>query len=190
MQMAPASRLAVLTALEKAVKEQIKLTRAEVDETAWSLYEDMGVEKTAMKIDGEKVGEVIMTFAKEGWDVTNPALFEEFALDYGFAKVRRTIRPDMTDSVISALLDAGYSNEVISEITNSETVVDADWEKYVTNVGGMPTFLDSGLPMPGVVQRPKRPKGTMVRGCKPADVIPMVNRIEGGVNALLLGEAS
>ena len=188
--MTPAARLAVLTAFENAVKDQIKIARAEVDAGAWAMYEDMGVEKTAMKIDGEKVGEVIMTFAKEGWDVTDPAAFEDFALDYGFAKVRRTIRPDMADSVISALRDAGFTDEVLADVVIEETSVDADWERYVTNVGGVPTFLDSGHPIPGIALRPKRPKGTMVRGCKPADVIPMVNRLEGGMSALLLGEAS
>lgn len=186
--MTPSARLAVLTALEKAVKEQIRAARAEVDERAWQMYEDMGVEKTAVKLDGEKVGEVIMTFHSEGFEVTDPEEFEEFALDYGLARVEVGIRPDMVGSVIAALSDS-IAPEVLEEVITRTVVMDADWEKGLTVTQGVVTYLDSGVPVPGVRALPKRPKGTMLRGCKPADVLPIVGRLEGGVNALLLGEA-
>lgn len=180
-------KLAVITALEKAVKDVKSEIRAEAEDGLLDTYDSMGVEKLALKLNGAKVGEFAVTYASEGYDIVDPEAFWDFALSYGFASIRRRIKAEMVDSVINALRDH-FDEELVRECVYEEVAVDSDWERYVVNVAGVPTFLDSGVPVPGIEFRPKQVKGTRVTGCKPSEVIPIVNQIEGGVNALLLGE--
>lgn len=179
-------KLPILIALEKAVKDELKATRAECDESLLDFFEAEGFEKRALRVAGEKVGDFSVTFNSEGFDIVDRAAFEEFALDYGMASVRRTIRPDMMESAIRALSDV-FEPEVLAEAVQEEVTLDPDWEKAMENVGGVAMYFDSGLSVPGVVPRPKTIKGTRVTGCKPADVVPRLNQIEGGATALLLG---
>lgn len=185
--MRPYERLAVLTALEKAVKDAIRGTRAECNDMALESYEDDGVEKRALKVNGQKVGEFIVTFNAEGFEVTDREAFNDFALDYGFATVRRTIAPDMMESAIRAL-EGVFDPDVMEQAVVETVELHPDWEKALENVGGVVQYMDSGLNVPGVRVKPKSVKGTMVRGCKPADVLPMAAQIEGGMDALLLGD--
>lgn len=178
--------LAVLTAMEKAVKDRIRDVRSEANASIMDAYEGMGVEKLALKVGEQKVGEFIVTFAKEGFEVTDPAAFEEFALDYGLASQRRAIRPDMVATAIKAL-EGAYDAELVAEVVETVTVYDPEWERAMTNVGGIACYMDSGQPVPGVEVRPKRVKGTMVRDCKPAAVFPVVANLPGGFNGYLLG---
>lgn len=185
--MNPYEKLAVLTALEKALKDVKAEIRAEADDGLLDTYDAMGVERLALKLNGAKVGEFAVTYASEGYDITDPEEFWDFALTYGFASIRRGIRPEMVDSVINALRDH-FDDDLVRECVYEDVAIDPDWEKFIVNVAGVPTFMDSGMPVPGIKHRPKRVKGTRVTGCKPAEVIPIVNQLEGGVNALLLGE--
>ena len=171
-------QLAVLTALKKAVDERLKEVRSGADEAMRDAYEEDGVEKKALKVCGEKVGELVVTFASDG--------FEEFAVDYGLASVKRSIRPDMMDSCIKAL-ESVFDAEVLEEAVRETVVVSADWEKSMSRVGDAVCYMDSGMVVPGVEYRPKLAKGTMVRGCKPDDVVPILRGLPGGVDALLLG---
>ena len=187
--LAPMEKLPILIALEKAVKDELKATRAECDETLLDFFESEGFEKRALRVAGEKVGEFSVTFNSEGFDIIDREAFEEFALDYGMATVRRTIRPDMMESAIRAL-EGVFEPDVLSEAIAEEVVVTPDWEKAMENVGGVAMYFDSGISVPGVVPRSKTIKGTRVTGCKPSDVIPRLNQIEGGAAALLLGGAA
>ena len=49
-------------------------------------------------------------------------------------------------------------------------------------------FMDTLEVVPGVKVRKKGIKNTMVKGCAPEAVLPIVNKLSGGVNALLVGE--
>ena len=185
----PMEKLPILVALEKAVKDELKSTRAECDEMLLDFYDCDGFERRALRINGEKVGDFAVTFNSEGFYIDDLEAFEEFALNYGMATVRRTIRPDMMESAIRALEDA-FEPDVLDQVIQSEVVISPDWEKAMVNVGGVAMYFDSGLSVPGVVPRPKTVKGTRVTGCKPADVVPRLNQIEGGATALLLGGAA
>lgn len=178
--------LAVLTAMEKAVKDRIKDVRSEANASIMDAYADMGVEKLALKVGDQKVGEFIVTFAKEGFEVTDRAAFEEFAVDYGMATQRRTIRPSMMESAIRAL-ESIYATEVLEEVVQTEVVLNPNWDRALVNVGGVACYMDSRLPVPGVVVKPKSVKGTMVRECKPEAVFPVVATLPGGFNGYLLG---
>lgn len=174
--------LAVLTALQKAVKERLDEVRAEADEGMGD-----GIEKRTLSVGGEKVGEIAVTFAKEGWDVTDMEALSSFALDYGFAHVEKAIRPDWMETCVKAL-ESSFEPDVLESAIESKVVLDGDWERYVTSVDGEPTYLDSGMVIPGVSRRPKRPKGTRVTECKPADVIPALRNLPGGIERALLGD--
>ena len=57
-------QLAVLTALKKAVDERLKEVRSGADEAMRDAYEEDGVEKKALKVCGEKVGELVVDGAR------------------------------------------------------------------------------------------------------------------------------
>ena len=180
-------QLAVLSAIEKAVNDRIKEVRDECNAKMLGAYDSMGAEKIALKACGAKVGDMTVTFDSDGWSVTDREAFEEFALDYGLARIERRIRPEMEQSVIK-MLEKDLDPEVYAETVSESVVLSGDWEKAITNTGGVPTYLDTGLAVPGLDYRPKTVKGTMVRGCKPADVFPMISSLPGGINGLLLGD--
>ena len=187
--MKPTERLAALTAMEKALKDAIKVARAEANDYLMDSYEDLGVEKLALKLGSEKVGEFVVTFNKEGFEITDRAAFEEWALDYGLAEVRRTIRPDMMESAIRALENV-FSPEVMAETVEERIVVHPDWELAMEKVGKVVQCMNSGMNVPGVRAVPKTVKGTMVRGCDPAKVFPIIAELPEGFNGLLLGEGA
>lgn len=185
----PVEKLPVLIALEKAVKDEIKVIRRDCDAALLDGYEADGYEKRALRVGGEKVGDFTVTFASEGYEITDREAFNDFALDYGLATIRRTIRPDMMESAIRAL-ESEFTPEVLEQAVQTEVVLHPDWEKGLTNVCGVVQYMDSGLNVPGVAFRPKAVKGTRVTGCAPADVIPRLNQLDGGVTALLTGGAA
>lgn len=185
----PYERLAVLTALKKVVLEELDKTRKECDGLLLESYAEDSVKKKALKVGGEEVGEFLVKFETAGFDITDREAFEEFALDYGMATVRRTIRPDMTDSVIRAL-ENYHEDEVIEQAVKTEVIISKDWEKGMNNIGGVVQYMDSGMNVPGVAVRPRKVVGTMVTKCNPKDVMPRLNQLEGGVTALLTGGAA
>lgn len=189
-QMTQFEKLAALTAIDKALKPQIKAVRAECDAYLKDAYESMGVERMALKVGGQKAGDFLIAFTADGFDVTDKAAFEEFALDYGLATVRRKIRPEMMASAVRALEDY-FEPEVLDEVFEDEVVLCSDWEKAIYNVNGTPVYEDSGLVVPGLSPRPREIKNTQVRGCKPEDTLPKVaarmgGEFNAGFTALLL----
>lgn len=179
-------QLAVLTALSKAVKDRMKEVRREADLDLMDAYEGEGYEKKAVKLNGQKVGEHIVTFHKEGYEIADRGAFEEFALDYGMATQRRSISPEFMESAIK-VLEQNFEPDVLDGAIVTETVISSDWDKAMERVGDAVCYMDSGMVVPGVEYRPKRVKGTMVRGCKPEEVIPALRELPGGMEALLLG---
>ncbi|MFQ9179682.1 MAG: hypothetical protein ACLR3C_06990 [Eggerthella lenta] len=90
----------------------------------------------------------------------------------------------MMDSCIKAL-ESVFDAEVL------ERAVRKPWSSRLmgevqSRVGDAVCYMDSGK-IAGVEYRPKLAKGTMVRGCKPDDVVPILRGLPGGVDALLLG---
>ena len=175
--------LAVLTALQKAVKERLDEVRAEADAGMGD-----GIEKRTLSVGGEKVGEITQTFSKDGWRVTDLEALQAFALDYGFAHVVKSIRPEWMETCVKAL-EAEFDEDVLDSAIESRVVLDGDWERRITKTDGQPTYLDSGMVVPGVEHRPKAAKGTRVTGCNPSDVIPILRGLPGGMERALIGDA-
>jgi hypothetical protein len=179
-------KLAVLTTLEKLVKEEKAAVRAECDAEIAELCEAYGTEKIGLTLNGAKVGDFLIAFNPEGFTVVDREAFEEFALDYGLASVKRSIRPTMMHAAIK-VLEGAMDAESVRDYVVEEVVVVGDWEEHLAYVGGRVLFADSGLEVPGVVFRPRSMNGTKVRGCKPQDVVPILQSLPGGINPLLLG---
>lgn len=175
-------RVAALTALQKAVKAALDLARAEADERLLADYERDGVTRKALRVAGEKVGDYLVVMEKPGWEVVDRTALEAFALDYGFAAIARSIRPEWSARAAEVVADE------LPEAVAEEVRLEPRWERYLTEAGDGATYLDSGMPVPGVRRRVPRVKGTQVRGCAPEAVAPLVARA-GGVRELLLGEA-
>lgn len=182
MQLSVNEQLAILTALQKAVKERLDAVRAEADATMLESYEDDGVVKKALKVGGVKVGDYIVVLTTDDWAVTDAEALQDFALAYGFAATKLEIKPECMDAAVKLI-------EATDPFMLRETVtLNKDWKNFITNTGGTPTFLDSGELVPGIEALPPRVKCTQVRGCKPEDVVPQIRQI-GGVDQLLLGSA-
>lgn len=177
--MRPTEQLAILTALKKAIDQRIKDVRQVADEELLDAYDDIGVEKLALKVDKQKVGNLIITFSKEGYVIEDQDKLEEFALDYGLADIYTTIDPDKYDEAVSLIAS------MAPELLTRKTVLCDDWDKAVYFADGECVFQDSGMIIPGIKYQPSKIKNTMVRGCNPEDVLPVVKRL-GGVDQLLL----
>lgn len=179
-------KLAILTAAKKVLDERIKEVRASVDFEFAQQHETYGVEKIGLKVAGEKVGELILTYHKDGFTITDQEAFNDFALAYGLATTKRSIRPEMLGAAIK-VIEGAVEPDHIRDFVQEEVIVSADWENYMVRAGDSVLFLDSGMEVPGVRYRPKVEKGTQVRGCKPEQVVPILQGLPGGLNDLLLG---
>ena len=175
-------QLAVLVALEKAVKEKIKAVRQLADDEILEAYDDMGVEKIALKLDGTKVGDLTISFTKESYEVTDQEALNDFFADYGMVSVTKEIAPEYHNDAMALI-----SNEMPEAIREKVTPL-AGWDKCIEYVDGECTFYDSGMVIPGIKMVPRMVKNTMVRGCKPEDVIPITQRLGGFEQLLLEGE--
>lgn len=179
--------LAILTAMKKVIDARIKDIRKDVDTEMWDGLEAEGIEKKALMLDGKKVGEVIMTYAADGYSITDEDAFIEFALNYGLASVERVVKPECMPGAVKFLREY-LSDEEFNNVTEDKVTIVGDWETLMTGKGAAVTYLDSGMVVPGVEYRPKYAKSTMVRGCAPEDVLPIVAQLPGGVDKLLLGD--
>lgn len=175
-------RAAVLTAMQKAVGAALDAARAEADADLAGMYDDMGVDRIAVKIDGREIGSFSATFSKDGWAVTDLEAFQEFALTYGFAHELKKIRPEYMGEAVRIV------ERELPEAVATEVETDSGWEKLLTDVDGTPCYLDTAEVVPGVSRVPKAMKGTALKGCDPEAVMPAVRAL-GGIDALLLGEA-
>lgn len=179
-------KLAILTALEKAVKAEKEAVRRECDAEFADLCSEFDTDKITLTLNGQKVGTYLMQFHPEGFNVVDREAFEDFALTYGLAAIKRSIRPTMMHAAIN-VIEGSIEPDHWRDFIEEEVVVVGDWEEHMAYVGGKVLFADSGLEVPGVVFRPRAMKGTQVRDCKPEDVMPILQSLPGGINALLLG---
>ena len=175
-------RLAALTALEKMVKEEKEKVRAEAD----AAFFESDNERFTLTLGGQKVGTYVMQFHPEGFNVVDRDAFEDFALTYGLASIKRSIRPAMMHAAIN-VIEGSIEPEHVNDFVMEEVVLAGDWESKLVSVAGRVFLGDSGLEVPGVVFRPRAKKGTQVRDCKPEVVLPILQAMPGGLNALLLG---
>lgn len=175
-------QLAVLTALQKAVKERLTEVRAAADGKMLEAYREDGVTRKALLVGGTKVGDYIVLLTGEDWEIADSDAFIEFALSYGFATVERQIRPECMARAVSIIADE--EPELLREVTR----LDPEWRRCIKASAGHATFLDSGEPVPGLEPVCQEVKGTQVRGCRPDEVLPALRSL-GGIDRLLLDDS-
>lgn len=173
--------LAVITALDKVVKARAKEVRAEADGGLMAVYKDMGVEKVELRVAEAPVGTLQVTYASEGYEVTDMGAFAEFGLANGMAEEKRSIRPEYMAAAISLL------EEQMPEAIEVTVEPVKDLDRMLDRAGDAVVAYGTSEVVPGVSWHPKRAKGTMVRGCEPEKVIPLLQALPGGVDQLLLG---
>lgn len=172
-------RLAVLTALQKTVKERLDEARAEVAGRMLEAWREDGVAKKALRLGGVKVGDLVVSVAPGSWEVSDQGAFEAFALDYGLARVERGLRPEWRQAAFDVL------ERELPEALEETVAVGGDWRRAMTAVDGAPCYLDSGMAVPGIRWEPERARCVQVRGCRPEDVAPVLRALGRGVDELL-----
>lgn len=187
--MTPLEQLAVTMALKKFVTDAEKRIRSECDAELLEGYESKGYKKQELRLNGKTVGEFIVAMAKPGYVISDPEAFSEFGLSYGLAEERRSINPFMMERAIE-ILEEQLSPEEFEQFVKTETVPVDGWEAGLNMVGDVVTYMDSGLTVPGVSYVPEHPKNTMVKGCKPEDVLPVVQQLGGLDRVLALGDGN
>lgn len=183
--MTPQETVVIGKAFETALKRKLKEARAEVDAELWSAYDEEGYKKKELRLNGETMGELILAMNKPHFEITDKSAFDEFALDYGLGYEQQSIKPEMMHRAIS-LLSEVLSDDEIEQYIDREVIPYPSWDAPLVRVGDNAVLSDSGLLVPGVSYVPETPKNTMIRGCKPEDVFPVVGEL-GGIDGFLLG---
>lgn len=93
-------QLAVLTALQKAVKTKLDEVRAEADADMLDAFDEDGVTKKALKLGGVKASDYIVVLASDDFMITDADAFNGFALTYGFASQKMSIKPECMEQAI------------------------------------------------------------------------------------------
>lgn len=186
--MQPLEQYAVVRAIEKIAKDRGAELREELDQQFLDEYRDRGIKKQEVRVDGNKVGEYIVNMTKPEYVISDKALFDEFALCNGLATVVRSIDPWMMDRVLDILTDTLTEDE-LQEFIREDVVYNVEWQKSLDTVDGEVVLYGSNHTVPGVTYKPETPKNTQIRGCNPADVLPIVKRL-GGLDQMLLGEGN
>ena len=163
-------RVAILTAMQKAVKEALNDARDELGDS----MRTSDVERLALKVGGEKVGTAIIAGRKTVPMIDNQDEFMEFALDYGFATSHKEINPALVPSLIRYL--EINPPEDMQDVIIERYELDNKWEEHIECRGEKCYLAGTDLEAPGVV--PCTTLGTLqVRDCKPVDVIPRLDNI-------------
>lgn len=175
-------RVAVLTAIQKRCRELIDEIRPAVNERAIEDYLESGITKRAVRVAGEKVADLIVPMSKASYVIDDPDAFRDFAESYGLGRYVTDIDPEkMADAV-------GWLAAEHPEVLRSEWRC-PDWERAMTPCGDGATYLDSGMPVPGVRRVPPAPKTPTLRGVTFEGVASAVSKLPGGMAGLLDGGA-
>lgn len=166
---------AIITGLKKQVAAVEKRIRYNL--SRW-FAEHPDVDRINLMVGDRKVGTASRKTAKEDYKVTDADAFDDFALTYGFARVRKSIKPGWLGEVVQ------WAEENCPEAVDTEVVLDGDWKNFLNHVGDTVTFLDTAEIVDGVEYVPEQPTNDFViRGCEWGQVAPAIER---GMGALLL----
>lgn len=165
-------RLAIAHACAGAFKDVESQAREACNKELMEAYDADGIEKMALRVGKEKVGEFTVVYASDGYEVVDDK-FMDFALANGLAHEKRTLKPDAIPQVLS-MLSAYVDPDVLSDFIEESIELNQDWDKYFERRGGEVVMAGTYEIVPGVVYRPKRVKNTRITGCKPDEVLPQL----------------
>lgn len=175
-------KVAVLTAIQKRAKEMLDDLRPQLDREAMELYEVYGTTKKAVKVNGQKVADLIIPMSKDDYEIADPDAFKAFCQDYGIGAYVKRVKPGCMGRAEAILSDE--HPELMEEVWEY-----GDWKPGMTPAGDGATWLDSGMPVPGVRRIPPQPGKPALRGVKWREVAQAAGALPGGVAALLEGGA-
>lgn len=174
-------KLAVITAIEKQVKEVKEQVRSEMRDL---FEENPDLDRATLSVNGVKVGTATRKTTKSDFAIVDPDAFADFALSNGFATEVKAIRPEFMHRVIQIIEDE------LPEAVTSDIELDPKWKDYINAPfinGPEAVYFDTGEVVPGIEHRPATVTSDfMVRGCKFEDVAAALP--EGALPALLEGE--
>ncbi len=174
-------KVAVLTAIEKLAKSELKEARQEADQEMMELYEGFGTDRAKILLGGTEVGTISLRFSSDAYKVTDQEAFEEFCLLNGLADIKRAIRPEYMFEVVNRIKDE-MPHAICEEVTLKK-----DAEKMFENAGSAFILTGTSEIVPGIIPVPKEVIGTTVRGCDPKAVMPALQALPGAVDQLLMG---
>lgn len=177
-----AQQLAVLTAVQKMVKAKLDELREQVDEQMRDRFEEDGIDRQRLMLDGEEVGKVLLKVADEGWEVTDRDEFFNWLFDNGQLDETHTVKKGCEEEVFQRLSSYPWLFDLHEEPKK-------DFTRTFEKLGDSVVVSGTDVIVPGVAPCKAKPKGIMVTGCKPQQVAPIVARI-GGLDAMLLGDGS
>lgn len=177
-----AQQLAVLTAVQKMVKAKLDELREQVDEQMRDRFEEDGIDRQRLVLDGEEVGKVSLKVADEGWEVTDRDEFFNWLFDNGQLDETHTVKKGCEEEVFQRLSSYPWLFDLHEEPKK-------DFTRTFEKLGDSVIVSGTDVIVPGVAPCKAKPKGIMVTGCKPQQVAPIVARI-GGLDAMLLGDGS
>lgn len=178
--MEASEKVAILTAMDRKIKEALKSARSELDAQMLDAYEDSGIINRELRVCGERVGKITMRMSKPEIDITDLESLIEFGMDYGFAHEVNQIRSGCEFAAVE------YLKEHAPELTETVRKLNAGFEKDLVITRRGVEYMDSGMIVPGTEVVPSQPKNTAVTGCLFADVSDIVLGLPGGFNTLLL----
>lgn len=173
-------KIAVLTAMQKAVKSALDEARAEANEEMYGRFYEDGTDRMRLLIDGEEVGTMSLRCDSSGWEVVDEDAFFRYLDEHGGLVASHSLKPEYGEEAYARW---GAERPWMFE---AEEKPDDGFCKLMERVGDVMVVSGLGEPVPGVRPCGKRPTGISVRGCDPKKVLPMVASL-GGVDALLLG---
>lgn len=191
------SKVAALTALKKLVDDRLGPEREELDADMAELFEGQGVERAALRIGDEKVGEVGIAYTTPRFEVFDVEDMAETA-PY-LVREERRIAPEYMDAVLSHL-EKYYEPDILDDIVETRLVPVEGWEKRLMwdADNAVAVNKETGEAVDGVVYVPRKVKRdrdgrivTRVTGCRPEDVAPLLRAQFGdaGIMGLLEGGA-
>ena len=184
------SNLAICQAVFKAIKDSISTkggtgTRAIADSYICDLYENVGVSKVDLKVNGSKVGTLSVSVSDDP-QICDQSAYVEWLKDGEYVKYRPTIHLDMlSEETVKKIIELAeaenaYSVEYVQEVPQLRDIA--------RRVGDCAVSVNTGEVVPGIVWK-DHVTGTRISGCKPEDVS---DALGGGANdnmtRLLCGE--
>ena len=178
----PAQQLAVLTAVQKMVKAKLDELRDQVNEQMIDRFEEDGIDRQRLVLDGEEVGKISLKVKDEGWEVTDQDEFFNWLFDNGQLNETHTVKKGCEEEVFQRLSAYPWLFDLHEEPKKEFT-------RTFEKLGDSVIVSGTDVIVPGVAPCKAKAAGIMVTGCKPQQVAPIVARI-GGLDAMLLGDGS
>lgn len=174
-------KTAILTAVKKSLDAELKSIRVSADDEIMELYEGFGSDRVKIKLGDVEVGSMTLCFSSEDYIVKDEAALNEFLLLNGLATEKTSIDPTYMVEAIARIKD-DMPQAIITEIEPVK-----DFSKLIKRVDDSFVIEGTNEVVPGISPAPKTVKGTRITGCKPEDILPIVNSLPGTLDTLLLG---